>query len=185
MKQILADKWGRLPPPQLITLSIVIDEHNTPRGEKQGVEYPSLSQSMLVDSPCMWRSPKMHGGYSELQDRVLEAIGEQKAEVEQSQELIAAQGVSKIHNDEVIVTCAMCPLVLAFLTKAATQRKFHVIVAERAPKYDGHPVAKALCTAGIETTLIQDSAVFPIMSRVNKVIKGHRWHRDGGDQRRH
>lgn len=49
----------------------------------------------------------------------------------------------------------------------------------------GHPVAKALCTAGIETTLIQDSAVFPIMSRVNKVIKGHRWHRDGGDQRRH
>ncbi|XP_063844208.1 translation initiation factor eIF2B subunit beta-like isoform X1 [Scylla paramamosain] len=65
----------------------------------------------------------------------------------------------------------MCPLVLAFLTKAATQRKFHVIVAERAPKYDGHPVAKALCTAGIETTLIQDSAVFPIMSRVNKVIK--------------
>ncbi|KAK8397643.1 hypothetical protein O3P69_004437 [Scylla paramamosain] len=73
----------------------------------------------------------------------------------------------------------MCPLVLAFLTKAATQRKFHVIVAERAPKYDGHPVAKALCTAGIETTLIQDSAVFPIMSRVNKVIKGHRWHRDG------
>ncbi|XP_063871176.1 translation initiation factor eIF2B subunit beta-like [Scylla paramamosain] len=68
--------------------------------------------------------------------------------------------------------CAMCPLVLAFLTKAATQRKFHVIVAERAPKYDGHPVAKALCTAGIETTLIQDSAVFPIMSRVNKVIVG-------------
>ncbi|XP_063844226.1 uncharacterized protein LOC135090935 [Scylla paramamosain] len=53
----------------------------------------------------------------------------------------------------------MCPLVLAFLTKAATQRKFHVIVAERAPKYDGHPVAKALCTAGIETTLIQDCSV--------------------------
>lgn len=36
----------------------------------------------------------------------------------------------------------------------------------------GHPMAKALCTAGIQTTLIQDSAVFPMMSRVNKVIIG-------------
>lgn len=53
-----------------------------------------------------------------------------------SQELIALQGESKIHNDEVIMTCGMCPLVLAFLTKAAKQRKFHVIVAECAPKYD-------------------------------------------------
>ncbi len=36
----------------------------------------------------------------------------------------------------------------------------------------GHPVAKALCTAGIQATLIQDSAAFPIMSRVNKVTVG-------------
>lgn len=34
------------------------------------------------------------------------------------------------------MTCGMCPLVLAFLTKAAKQRKFHVFVAECAPKYD-------------------------------------------------
>ena len=38
--------------------------------------------------------------------------------------------------------------------------------------FQGHTMAKALCTAGIQTTLIQDCAVFPIMSRVNKVIIG-------------
>lgn len=152
-------------------MKIVIDEYNTLHGENEGVEYPSLSQSMLVDPAC-GDLPKCTEIIPELRDRVLEAIAEQKAEVEQSQELIALQGESKIHNDEVIMTCGMCPLVLAFLTKAAKQRKFHVIVAECAPKYDGHPMAKALCTAGIQTTLIQDSAVFPMMSRVNKVIIG-------------
>jgi len=33
-------------------------------------------------------------------------------------------------------------------------------------------MAKALASAGIETTLIPDSAIFAVMSRVNKVILG-------------
>ena len=33
-------------------------------------------------------------------------------------------------------------------------------------------MAKALCSAGIQTTLIQDCAIFSMMSRVNKVIIG-------------
>lgn len=45
------------------------------------------------------------------------------------------QGESKIHNDEVILTFGRCPLVLAFLTRAAKKRHFHVIVAEGAPYY--------------------------------------------------
>ncbi len=49
---------------------------------------------------------------------------------------MAAQGVSNIHNDEVIITCAVRPLVLAFLTEAATPGKLHVTVAERAPERD-------------------------------------------------
>lgn len=35
-------------------------------------------------------------------------------------------------------------------------------------------MAKCLCTAGIQTTLVQDCAIFPMMSRVNKVIIGTR-----------
>ncbi|KAK8371709.1 hypothetical protein O3P69_013561 [Scylla paramamosain] len=109
-------------------------EHNAFPSGVSGVWYCVIPPSLLrTTHPACGDLPKCTEVIPELQDRVLEAIGEQKAEVEQSQELIAAQGVSKIHNDEVIVTCAMCPLVLAFLTKAATQRKFHVIVAERAP----------------------------------------------------
>lgn len=60
----------------------MIDEYNTLLGENKGVEYPSLSQSMLVDPAC-GDLPKCTETIPELRDRVLEAISEQKAEVEQ------------------------------------------------------------------------------------------------------
>ena len=43
------------------------------------------------------------------------------------------------------------------------------MVAESAPSYQGQDLAVALGQAGIETTLMTDSAVFAVMSRVNKV----------------
>ena len=42
-------------------------------------------------------------------------------------------------------------------------------MAESAPFYQGQLMAKNLAEAGIETILVTDSAVFAIMSRVNKV----------------
>ena len=66
----------------LFPTQIVIDEYNALRGESQGMEYPSLSQSMLADPAC-GDLPKCNNVIPELQDRVLEAIAEQKAEVEQ------------------------------------------------------------------------------------------------------
>ena len=44
-----------------------------------------------------------------------------------------------------------------------------VVVAEGAPDYGGHKLAKALAAAGISTTAIPDSAIFAMMARVNKV----------------
>lgn len=38
--------------------------------------------------------------------------------------------------------------------------------------YDGHEMAVELSRAGIETTVITDSAIYGVMSRVNKVILG-------------
>ncbi|XP_045611682.1 translation initiation factor eIF2B subunit beta isoform X4 [Procambarus clarkii] len=152
-------------------IKIVIDEYNACREVSEGGGYQSLKQMMFVD-PASGDLPECTETIPELRNRILEVLAEHKAEIEQSQELIAVQGESKIHNDEVIMTCGMCPMVLAFLTKAAKRRKFHVIVAECAPKYDGHQMAKSLCSANIQTTLIQDCAVFPMMSRVNKVIIG-------------
>jgi hypothetical protein len=47
--------------------------------------------------------------------------------------------------------------------------KPQVVVAEAAPRYDGHTMARQLADAGVQTTLIADSAVFAMMARVNKV----------------
>ena len=44
-----------------------------------------------------------------------------------------------------------------------------MIIAESAPSYQGQQLAVRLAQSGIEATLITDSAVFAIMSRVNKV----------------
>lgn len=41
-------------------------------------------------------------------------------------------------------------------------------MAEAAPRYDGHKMARKLADAGVQTTLIADSAVFAMMARVNK-----------------
>ncbi len=57
-----------------------------------------------------------------------------------------------------------------FLKSAARKRKFDVIVAESAPSFRGQELALTLSKAGIETTLIPDSAIFAMMARVNKVI---------------
>lgn len=44
-----------------------------------------------------------------------------------------------------------------------------VVVAECAPQLDGHKMAQYLSTAGIQTTVIPDAAVFAMMARVNQV----------------
>jgi translation initiation factor eIF-2B subunit beta len=73
-------------------------------------------------------------------------------------------------------TCALFSLLLYSHTPrwqaAARKRKIEVIVAESAPFYRGQELAKNLAMAGVETIVVTDSAVFAIMSRVNKVIIG-------------
>jgi len=44
-----------------------------------------------------------------------------------------------------------------------------VVVAEGAPDYGGHKLARSLAEAGIDTTAIADSTIFAMMARVNKV----------------
>lgn len=114
-----------------------------------------------------------------------------------------------IHNKEVILTFGYSKTVENFLTAAAwgwnelqkhgssvglatasngsalkrskKKRDFEVIVAESAPGFEGQQVALNLANAGIETTVITDSAVFALMARVNKVIVGcHAIMADGG-----
>lgn len=107
-----------------------------------------------------------------LKATVIEAVNELKIELENSADNIAGQALEHIHSNEVILTAGKSKTVEAFLKKAAKKRKFQVMVVECAPFYHGQELAMSLAKSGIETTVINDAAVFAIMSRVNKVIIG-------------
>ncbi|KAK2191519.1 hypothetical protein NP493_49g09056 [Ridgeia piscesae] len=106
-----------------------------------------------------------------LKATTIEAVNELILELETSADNIAAQALEHIHAKEVVLTGGdVSKTVEAFLKRAAKKRKFHVIVVECAPQYHGQELAVELAKASIETTVITDSAVFAMMSRVNKVI---------------
>ncbi|PIA13914.1 nagb/rpia/CoA transferase-like protein [Coemansia reversa NRRL 1564] len=106
---------------------------------------------------------------------IINEINEYIMELSNIEDDIAKNALEYIHSNEIILTCGRSHTVEKFLRKAAAKRKFHVIVTECAPTYDGHEQAKALAAcANIDVVVIPDSAVFAIMSRVNKVILGTR-----------
>lgn len=61
-------------------------------------------------------------------------------------------------------------ILLSSQEAADKKRVFEVIVAESAPNLAGQEMARALAAAGIETTVISDSAIYAIMARVNQVL---------------
>ncbi|KAJ1552953.1 GCD complex subunit gcd7, partial [Cladochytrium tenue] len=88
-----------------------------------------------------------------LRGNFVDAIKEMIDEYENASSNIAGQALDYIHSNEIIMTLGHSDGVERFLVEAAKLRKFQVI-------------------AGIDTTLVTDSAIFAVMSRVNKVILG-------------
>lgn len=122
---------------------------------------------------------------------VLEGINEIIDELGQVDDQIAAYALDHIHSNEIILTHTSSTTVQKFLLKAAAKRKFTVIHAESFPNNHEATHAtvsgtassedelmsvesfqKPLIALGITVILIPDSAVFALMSRVNKVILG-------------
>ena len=101
-----------------------------------------------------------------------QGISEMIDELETASSNVAAQALEHIHSNEIIMTIGGSPVINQFLKEAAKLRTFQVIIAETAPFYNGHDMAVALAGSGIDVTLITDSAIFAVMSRVNKVILG-------------
>ncbi|XP_075477424.1 uncharacterized protein LOC142518523 [Primulina tabacum] len=149
---------------------------------------PSL-QTLLEDVPNTIAVPhtSSSGGDSEeksksadknsvtrkLKHNVIEAVNELIQEISTCHEQIAEQAVEHIHQNEVIMTLGSSRTVTEFLCAAKEKkRSFRVFVAEGAPRYQGHALAKELATRGLQTTVITDSAVFAMISRVNMVIVG-------------
>ncbi|KAM7268358.1 hypothetical protein ACFE04_010524 [Oxalis oulophora] len=151
---------------------------------------PSL-QTLLEDMPesTAFPRPPSSGGDSEgktksadrstrsrsrkLKHDVIEAVNELIQDISTCHELIADQAVEHIHQNEVILTLGSSKTVFEFLCAAKEKkRSFRVFVAEGAPRYKGHLLARDLVERGLQTTLITDSAIFAMISRVNMVIVG-------------
>ncbi len=131
----------------------------------------SLHKLVTQNSESSSRSnySQYHAG---LKDALIEHLLEIESELDISYENLSAQAPEHIHSSELILTLGHSKSVELFLKSAAKKRKFEVVVAECAPDCRGHMIASALAKSGIETTVIPDSAIFAMMSRVNKVIIG-------------
>ena len=126
----------------------------------------------------------------ELKSEIIESIQEIIEEIKQADDQIAGYSLEHIHSNELILTHTSSSTVQTFLLKAAAKRKFTVIYTEAYP--NGHEgthamnvgimksessedvsmenFQKTLTAAGITVIIVPDSAVFALMSRVNKVI---------------
>lgn len=109
---------------------------------------------------------------ADLKGPVIEEITELMEEISTVYNNIADQAIEHIHAKEVIMTFGISRAVTEFFKEAAKLRKFEVIVAEGAPSFTGQKMAVQLSEIGIDVTVITDSAVFGMMSAVNKVIIG-------------
>lgn len=164
-------------------LSHPISEVTSPTatpGSQSPSSHPLLSNAALANIAAA----------KDLRAEIVEGIQEILEELNQADEQIAGYSLEYIHSSEIILTYTSSITVQRFLLKAAGKRKFTVIHAEAFPHDHNSTHAtvigkakgeredelrpesfqKSLSAAGITVILIPDSAVFALMSRVNKVI---------------
>ncbi|KAF2719527.1 nagb/rpia/CoA transferase-like protein [Polychaeton citri CBS 116435] len=127
----------------------------------------------------------------DIKAEVIDGIKELLDELEIVDSQIAESALDHIHSNELILTHTSSQTVQKFLTTAARKRKFTVVHAEAYPNdhetthatiVNGNKKTtnedeeevnerwKPLTSMGITVILIPDTAVFALMSRINKVI---------------
>jgi ribose 1,5-bisphosphate isomerase len=93
--------------------------------------------------------------------------------LERSKEKIAAVGSKRISNSSKVLTHCHSSTVTNMLLRAKLEGKsFEVFCTESRPVFQGRITAKEMLDAGIETTLIVDSAVRYFMNEVDLVVVG-------------
>jgi len=149
-----------------------------------------------TQSPIAKGSPRGKGQEVESKEKldikaeVIDGIKELQDELEIVDSQIAESALDHIHSNEIILTHTSSQTVQKFLMTAARKRKFTVIHAQAYPNdhqathativnggrkgadddEDVDERWKPLTSMGITVILIPDSAVFALMSRINKVI---------------
>lgn len=130
----------------------------------------------------------------DLKAEIIDGIKELLEEIEIVDDQIAENALDHIHSNEIILTHTSSQTVQAFLRAAAKKRKFTVIHAEAYPNDyeathatilsggkrgvtggsgddpDADERFRPLTSMGITVILVPDTAVFALMSRINKVI---------------
>lgn len=107
----------------------------------------------------------------EFKQTIMEAIQEIMLDLEDTHKNIVDQALDYIHAEEIVMTYGKSNTILKFLLAAhAKKRTFQVVVCEGAPQGGGVEMAKELADAGIDVIVVNDSAAFAIMARVNKVL---------------
>lgn len=126
----------------------------------------------------------------DIRAELVDGIDEIIDELDQVDEQVAGYALEHIHSNEILLTHASSITVQKFLLKAAAKRNFTLFHAESFPNdheathatVTGRSITftadetsfdsfhKPLAAAGVTVILIPDSAVFAVMSRVNKVI---------------
>ncbi|KAH9681881.1 translation initiation factor eif-2b subunit beta [Citrus sinensis] len=113
------------------------------------------------------------GKGKKLKSELIKAVNELIEDINTCREGIAEQAMELIHQNEVILTLGHSKFVKEFLCAAKEKkRSFEVFIADGAPKFEGHILAKELDKKGLKAIVITDSAVFAMISRVNMVIVG-------------
>lgn len=132
--------------------------------------YGSLNESGIIKA--FVPSNDLSHSSTTLRKSIVSTIQEFLEELKEVGTSIATQALDHLHAKEIVLTYGKSRTVEQFLKFAALKRTFEVVVVESAPGGPGQEMAMSLASAGLETCLITDSAVFAIMSRVNKVIIG-------------
>lgn len=160
------------------------DNNNTLPQPTPGPYLGSLLHQASEEAPHNSKATK------DIRAELVDGIDEIIDELDQVDDQIAGYALEYIHSNEILLTHTSSITVQKFLLKAAAKRKFTLFHAESFP--NDHEATHAtvtgrskidtedetniesfhrpLAAAGITVILIPDSAVFAVMSRVNKVI---------------
>lgn len=163
---------------------------STPEQGSPSQTPPIGSQSPVIKPGQVLRAAGLMEHKVDVKAEVIDGIKELVDELEVVDDQIAAYALDHIHSNEIILTHTSSQTIQKFLLTAARKRKFTVVFVEAYPNdhestHDtimrGHKRAdgdddegedrwKALTAMGITVIMIPDSAVFALMSRVNKVV---------------
>jgi ribose 1,5-bisphosphate isomerase len=146
------------------TAEIVINTRPTAVSLPNGIRFVSKKVKKELE-----RKPSLE----ELKDTVDKAVKEFIVNSQRAVQRIGEIGSKRIRNGDVLLTHCNSAAALSVILNAAHQNKdIRVFATETRPKFQGHITCKILRDAGIDVTLIIDSAVRLYMNKIDTAIVG-------------